>query len=224
MEVKKYERHALFGFIGSLIFMIGDWLLFLYPGRRINLMSDPIIEHMPLWRFIVSSWTGFIGMAFMLYGFNSLYKLVSGFAGNRMKAFATLGAIGAAGTALAHFNEGPLIPLVYKACYGMTTLEELEQICNSIRTWTAPIDIVMIGFIYVQWITLYYLVLTKKVPLARKWLLLPIITLALAGVFTMACDGTLIAGFFSAFESLSEGTIYLLVMFVWMNIAKKKMH
>ena len=158
----------------------------------------------------------------MLFGFNSLYKLVAEAAGKKMRIFTSLGAIGAAGTSLAHFNEGALIPLVYKACYELVPAEELEQICLQIRSWTAPVDIVLIAFIYVQWIALFYLVLTKKIPLARKWLLLPIITLALAGIFTSACDGTLASGFFSAFESLSEGTIYLLTMLTWRNTAKEK--
>lgn len=219
---KTYKRHAFIGFVGAIVFMIGDWFLFLYPGRQINRIADPVLQQMPLWRFIVSAWCGCVGMACMLFGFNSLYKLVAEFAGRKMKTFAAFGAIGAAGTALAHFNEGSLIPLIYKACYRMTSMENLEQICHSVRVWTVPIDIALIAFIYVQWIALYYLVLTRKVPLARVRLLIPVITLIIAGIFTTAFDGTMVAGFFAAFESLSEGMVYLLGMIVWDHIEKQR--
>ena len=39
--------NAILGFVGAVLFMIGDCLLYVYPGRDMNLDIDPIFAEMP---------------------------------------------------------------------------------------------------------------------------------------------------------------------------------
>ena len=64
----KNERNALLGFLGGVVFMIGDCLLYVYPGRDPALDIDPVFASMPAWRSNVSAFLGFIGMASLVCG------------------------------------------------------------------------------------------------------------------------------------------------------------
>ncbi len=111
--------------------MIGDCLLYIYPGRDAHIDIDPVFAEMPVWRFTVSAFFGFMGMALMLFGFQSLYQMTKKVCGKRMQHFLLIGAAGVGGTAFAHFNLGSLMPLSGRGSYvynGVDTLEEAEII------------------------------------------------------------------------------------------------
>ena len=43
------RRNAIIGLIGGVIFMIGDFLLYMFPGRNPDLDVDPVFAEMPVW-------------------------------------------------------------------------------------------------------------------------------------------------------------------------------
>lgn len=61
-----YSKSAITGFWGAVLFMIGDCLLYIYPGRDAHIDIDPVFAVMPVWRFTASAFLGFFGMALML--------------------------------------------------------------------------------------------------------------------------------------------------------------
>lgn len=214
---KKYRSFGLLGLIGGVLFMIGDCLLFVYPDRDTALDVDPVFAEMPVWRFTVSALLGVIGMGFMLFGFQSLYAMTKAVCGKKMQTLALLGGAGAAGTALAHFNLGTLLPLAYKGILDSGGDAQLaENACMKIAKWVTPLDILLIVLLYVQFIVLLYMILSGKAKMSRWYFLLgPIGAAALGTVWKTVFAGSVISGAWGACESLGEGLMYLTAMIYW---------
>ena len=51
----KQMKNAITGFVGAVLFMIGDCLLYIYPGRDAHIDIDPVFAVMPVWRFTASA-------------------------------------------------------------------------------------------------------------------------------------------------------------------------
>ena len=216
-ENKKYELFGLLGLIGRIFFMIGDCMLFVYPERDADLNIDPIFAEMPVSRFTGSALMGVIGMGFMLFGFQSLYAMTKAVCGKKMQLFALFGGVGAAGTALAHFDLGSLLPLAYKGILESGgSIQLAESACGMISKWVTPLDILLIAFLYVQFIVLTYMILSGRAKISRWYFLLgPIGAVALGVLWKFLFSGTVIAGAWGSCESLGEGLMYLTAMIYW---------
>lgn len=216
-QSKRNQLFGLLGLIGGALFMIGDCLLFVYPKRDTTLDVDPVFAEMPVWRFTTSALLGVIGMGFMLFGFQSLYAMTKAVCGKRMQTFALLGGVGAAGTALAHFNLGTLLPLAYKGILDSGGDAQLaENTCLKIAKWVTPLDILLIILLYVQFVVLSYMILSGKAKMSRWYFLLgPVGAVALGVVWKMIFAGSVISGAWGSCESLGEGLMYLTAMIYW---------
>ncbi len=211
------KRNALLGFIGAVLFMIGDCLLYVYPGRDMNLDIDPIFAEMPVWRFTVSAFCGFFGMAFMLFGFQSLYSMTQKVCGRIMQGLMIAGVAGVGGTAFAHFNLGSLMPLTYKAVLSTGESADIAtKACESMMAWITPIDIVIIVALYIQLIVLGYMILSGKSGLRRWYILVsPIGAICLGILWAVIFKGTLLEGGWGSCESLGEGLMYITAFSYW---------
>jgi len=211
------KRNAILGFIGAVLFMVGDCLLYVYPGRNMNLDIDPIFAQMPVWRFTVSAFCGFFGMAFMLFGFQSLYSMAQKVCGKFMQFLLIIGVAGVGGTAFAHFNLGSLMPLTYKAV--LATGESVgvaEKVCEAMIPWITPIDIVIIIALYIQFVVLGYMILSGKSGLKRWYILVsPIGAIGLGLLWSVIFKGTFLEGGWGTCESLGEGLMYLTAFAYW---------
>jgi hypothetical protein len=211
------KRNAIVGFIGAVLFMIGDCLLYVYPGRNMDLDIDPIFSEMPVWRFTVSAFLGFFGMAFMLFGFQSLYSMTKRVCGKFWQLLMVAGAAGVGGTAFAHFNLGSLMPLTYKAVLATGESSDIAmKACESMVPWITPIDIVIIIALYIQFVALGYMILSGKSGL-RRWFILvsPIGAIGLGLLWAVIFKGTILEGGWGACESLGEGLMYLTAFAYW---------
>lgn len=219
-EIRKNQLYGLLGMLGGVFFMAGDCLLYVYPGRDADLDIDPVFAEMPVWRFTVSALLGMIGMSFMLFGFYSLYSMTKAVCGRKMQVFALLGGAGAAGTALAHFDLGSLLPLAYKGILGSGGSTQLaESTCRMIAKWVTPLDIIIIVLIYVQLIVLLYMILSGRSGLSRWYILLgPIGAVALGLLWKTIFGGSVVSGAWGSCESLGEGLMYLTAFIYWKNL------
>lgn len=211
------KRNAILGFVGAVLFMIGDCLLYVYPGRDMNLDIDPIFAEMPVWRFTVSTFCGFVGMAFMLFGFQSLYSMTQMVCGRTLQVLMIAGAAGVGGTAFAHFNLGSLMPLTYKAVLSAGESADIaEKACESMMVWITPIDIVIIIALYLQLIVLGYMILSGKSGLRRWYILVsPLGAVCFGLLWAVIFKGTLLEGGWGSCESLEEGLMYITAFSYW---------
>ena len=221
MNSNKYsdnnKRNALLGFLGGVAFMIGDCLLYIYPGRYPAEDIDPVFAAMPAWRFTASAFLGILGMALMLFGFQSLYAMTREVCGKGMQRFMLIGGAGVAGVALAHFNLGSLLPLTYKAVIGAGgTAEMAADTCRAMSDWVTPIDIVLIAALYVQLIVLLYMILSGRSGLS-KWFVLvgPFGAVAVGLLWSIVFRNTPLAAGWGSCESLGEGLMYLAAYAYW---------
>ena len=213
----RQKRNAILGFIGGVLFMTGDCLLYVYPGRNADLDIDPVFESMPAWRFTASAFLGFIGMAIMLFGFQSLYEMTKKVCGKVLPKIMLIGAAGVGGTALAHFNLGCLMPFTYKAILSAGGSPELAtKACETMIPWVAPVDLVIIVALYVQFVVLAIMILSGKSGLSRFFILVgPVAAIALGVLWSQLFKGTLIEGCWGSCESLGEGLMYITALFYW---------
>jgi len=219
--MSKNERNAILGVIGGVLFMTGDCLLYVFPGRDPAADIDPVFASMPVWRFMLSAFLGLIGMAFMLFGFQSLYSMTKNVCGRVMQCLMIIGGFGVAGTALAHFNLGSLMPFIYKAVLLSGGDEVLaENACATVADWAMPLDLLIIIALYMQFVVLAYMVLSGKSGLGRWFILIsPIGAVALGVLWSLVFKGTAIGGAWGSCESLGEGLMYLTAFYYWRRIS-----
>ena len=211
------KRNAITGFVGAVLFMIGDCLLYVYPGRDAHMDIDPVFAEMPVWRFTASAFLGFFGMALMLFGFQSLYQMTKKVCGAIMQKIMLIGGAGVGGTAFAHFNLGSLMPLTYKAILSNGGSVDLaEKSCQTMAGWITSIDLVIIIALYIQFIVLGYMIISKKSGLSRWYILVsPIGAIALGILWSVIFKGTVLEGAWGACESLGEGYMYITAWAYW---------
>ena len=58
---KKYRNMAYMGIVGAVLFGVGDWLIYLYPGLKLENNIQPLWAEIPAYRFMGSAWCGIIG-------------------------------------------------------------------------------------------------------------------------------------------------------------------
>lgn len=222
--MKDQKVNAILGFAGAVLFMIGDCLLYVYPGRVADMDIDPVFADMPVWRFTVSALLGFLGMALMLFGFQSLYSMTKKVCGKVAGYLMLAGAAGVGGTALAHFNLGSLLPLTYKSVLASGGSSEMaEETCQLLAEWVTPLDIVIIIALYIQFIVLGYMILSGKSGLSRWFILVsPIGAVALGFLWSLVFKGTVAEGAWGSCESLGEGLMYITAFAYWKKISKER--
>lgn len=213
----KMKRYAFLGFLGAVLFMIGDCLIFVYPGRNPELNVDPVYTQMPLWRFQATTILGWLGMIGMLFGFYSFYCAVRELCKPWLQKITLLSLGGVLGLAMAHFDLGALQPYVYKSVLeagGDSTIA--AGAAELVGGWNTWLDGIIIFLFYIQFLVLIYLIVSKKAKLSRWYLLLsPMGAILLGALWKTVFAGHTIAGTWGACESLGEGCIYLTIYFYW---------
>lgn len=114
--MKTNKIFALMGFVGGLLFVVGDGLLYWYAGNSGNGTDvDPLWAGLPEWRFVLSFVLGFAGMILMLPAFVSFYRMIAATFGRVLRLFTAFMGVGVAATGFLHFSIGSLPPITYKA-------------------------------------------------------------------------------------------------------------
>ena len=213
----KMRRYAFMGFLGAMFFVAGDWLIFVYPGRNPELNVDKVYALMPVWRFQTSTVLGWLGMGGILFGFYSLYCLVKELCGIWIQRATLLSLGGVLGISLAHFNLGILQFYVYKSVLEVEGNSAIAAAAASMAgSWTTVLDGIIIALFYIQLIVLIYLIMSGKVRISRKYILMsPFGAIILGLLWTAVFAGYTIAGGWGACESLGEGLMYLAVYICW---------
>ena len=65
---KKYRNMACMGIADAVLFGIGDWLIYLYPGLALESEIQPLWAEMPAYRFVASAWCRIFGGILMMFG------------------------------------------------------------------------------------------------------------------------------------------------------------
>lgn len=213
----KMKNYAMAGFIGAVLFMIGDCLIYVFPGRNPELNMDPVYEQMPIWRFQATTFLGWLGMLALLFGFYSFYAMTKELCGKWIQRITFLSIAGVLGTALAHFNLGALQPYVYKAVLeGGGNSIVAANATNLAGEWSTILNALIIVLFYLQFPVFLYLIISKKAGLSRWFVLLsPFGAVMLGILWKYIFAGSTIAGSWGACESLGEGLLYLTTFFYW---------
>ena len=213
----KMKRFAMMGFLGAILFMIGDCLIFVFHGRNPELNVDPIYAQMSVWRFQASAFLGWLGTVGMLFGFYSFYHAVRELCVRWLQKITMLSLGGVVGLSLAHFDLGVLQPYIYKSVLEAGGDNAIAaKAADLAGGWTIVLDGLIIFLFYIQFLIQIYLIVSKKAGLSKWYLLLGPIGAVLIGILWKTIfDGYAIAGSWGSCESLGEGLIYLTIYFYW---------
>ena len=218
----KLKIYSLLGVLGGIAFMIGDCLLFCYPGYT-NADIDPLWSGVSEWRFICSAWLGFLGMSLMLPAFLSFYLMISKTCGRIMKTMTTFMLIGVASTGFLHFVLGSLLPITYKAVLETAGADAAYTVSDHWRSILAPLDAVLIGILALEYIVHFVAVISGKTGLPRLFCLLgPLGALLLGLLWRVVFQGTAAEGAFGACESLGEALVFLTSYLYWRKSDRQK--
>ena len=221
--LQKMKFYALLGFIGGIFFMIGDCLIFCYKGYS-NADIDPLWSEVAEWRFVLSAWLGFLGMALMLPAFYSYYKMIEETCGKILRVMATFMAVGVASTGFLHFALGSLLPITYKSILSSGGTEEIAvAVAEHWQSILAPLDVVLIAFLCLEYITHFAAVISGKIGLPRLMCLAGPLGAVLSGmIWKMIFKDTVMEGAWGACESLGEALVFLTAYVYWKKIATCK--
>lgn len=218
----KMKRFSLYGFLGAVLFMIGDCLIYIYPGRNPELDIDPVFAQMPLWRFQASAVLGWFGMIGLFFGFLAFYAMTKELCKKWIQRLVFLAGAGVLGTALAHFNLGSLQPYIYKAVLESGGTSSLAQSAAlQAGQWNSILDALIILLFYLQLPVFIYIIASKKSGLSRWFLLLsPFGAILMGLIWKCILTNYTIAGAWGSCESLGEGFMYLSTFFYWKKYKK----
>jgi hypothetical protein len=213
---KKYRLYALSGFIGALLFMTGDCLIYCKTGLN-NSSVEPLWSEMSEQRFIISAVLGFIGMSLMLPACLSFYRMIADTCGKAVRILTSIGFIGVASTGYLHFALGTLLPVSYKAVIDNGGSALLAQnICLHWSEILAPSNIVLIGCLCMIYAVHFYVTVSGRSGLNRLTCLVGILGAFAVGMIWKAVFGnTAIGNAYGAFESFGEGLTFLTAYLYW---------
>lgn len=219
---RKMKSYAMLGVLGGVLFMIGDCLIYCYKGFE-NAGIDPLWSRVGEWRFILSTWLGFVGMALLLPAFLSFYAMVVTTCGKKMRVLASLALVGIASSGFLHFSLGSLLPITYKAALNIGNAEIACSMAYHLKNVVTPINIVLFIFLVLEYLVHFIVTAFGKAGLPR-WLCLfgPLGTLPLGMIWKLLLKGTAIEGAWGACESLAETLIFLTVYFYWNKAGVKE--
>lgn len=215
-DAEKSKLYALSGFIGALLFMTGDCLIYCKTGLD-NSTVEPLWVEMSEQRFIISAVLGFIGMSLMLPAFLSFYRMIADTCGKAVRVLTSLGFIGVASTGYLHFALGTLLPVSYKNIIENGGGAELaEKLCTHWADAVAPINFVLIGCLFLVYIVHFYVTVSGRSGMKRLTCLVGITGAFAVGMIWKAIFGnTAIGNAYGAFESFGEGLTFLTAYLYW---------
>lgn len=221
-DIKKLHLYALYGFIGALIFVIGDLMLYISPNFNMEIYSQLDWINMDNWRFIVSIWCGILGMPLLIYGMYSIYKMLQVKYSNKLSnIFWISSLIGSASTSFLHFVLGCMEPLLYKQMIANGVEKETAKsiITNYISHLETPILVLLTLLIIIPTTIIIYAIIKGRLGLP-KWMILlnPVFTVVLGSLISMLPIWNGVKGIFGAFESLGESLMYLIPLYYWKYI------
>ena len=213
---KKYRTMACMGIVGAVLFGVGDWLIYLYPGIALQSDIQPLWAEMPAWRFAGSAWCGIIGGMIMMYGAYSAYVAISNELGRRIGMISSLGIAGAVMAGFAHFALGTLLPLTYKnALAEGASVEQAAGMCMRWASYMTLPDVLMILLLYLPLLMILYMTMRGKYGIPRKVLSINAGYIVLMVVLQVILRNWKWVGILGASESLLEGCIYVNLVIYW---------
>ncbi len=187
-----------------------------------DLGIDPLWIEVNEWRFVLSAWLGFAGMILMLPAFYSYYKMIEETCGKVLRTLASLMAIGVAATGFLHFAVGPLLPITYKSIISAGgTAEIAYTAAEHLQGILVTLDMVLIAFLFLEYITHFVAVVSRKTGLPRLVCLVgPVGTVIPGIIWKVAFKDTVAAGAWGACGSMGETLVFLTAAIYW----RKKQH
>ncbi len=222
VETRKMKGMALLGFIGGLLFAIGDCLVYMTPNiKNANgIFTD--WEQMGMWRFSASVYLGCFGSILLIIGFHSLYKVVQVNCSVFIKGISQIIAAGIMLTAVGHFLIACIVPMTYKSAImaGMTT-DAAQKI---MMVWEESFVVleVLIATIVIILQSLFMIAMILRGQLeCPKWMVIlnPIFLIIISIPLSILFQDTVFAGVTDGFESLGEGALYIAVFWHWKKTA-----
>ena len=213
---KKYRTMACMGIVGAVLFGVGDWLIYLYPGLALQSDIQPLWAEMPAWRFAGSAWCGIIGGMIMMYGAYSACVAISSELGCRIGMISSLGIAGAVMAGFAHFALGTLLPLTYKnALAEGASVEQAAGMCMRWASYMTLPDVLMILLLYLPLLMILYMTVRGKYGIPRKALFINAGYIVLMVVLQVILRNWKWVGILGASESRLEGCIYVNLVIYW---------
>ena len=214
------KKCALVGFLGGLLFTIGDLLVYLLP-HYLSTGYYQDVANMNMWRLAISTYLGCIGSGFLLIGFYSLYNITKKNCSKLTNRLMLLIVLGIILTPIGHFIIACIKPMTFKIALECgTSIDTAKDIALNWVTYTNPIKFIGMTIIIIfQSVMMVVLILKKKIN-CPKWMVVlnPLgLTLILSVPLLLLLEGTAFVGIAECFESLGEGAMYLAVYWHYMH-------
>lgn len=218
MDEMKMKRKAIIGFIGGVLFAIGDLLVYILPNvHNQSRIYDDWISMSDL-RPAFATYFGCIGAGLLLIGFCSWYAAIKENATIRLKYLMMSIVFGILLTPIGHFVIACMTPMIYKGAVqaGVSSEQAMETVAY-LTTYTEPIKgLVMFFIILVQSVTMIALIVKRKIHCPR-WMVIfnPMVFSILSIPLSILLNGTGLEGITGSLESLGEGFLYVPVYYHW---------
>lgn len=214
MDIKKMKLLTILGFIGGLLFAIGDWCIYFLPGYHDQNTIYGTWESMQMWRVVATLYLGCIGSVLLVFAFQSVYQIVKQNCSVCIRGLATLVLAGICLTSIGHFIIAGIMPMTYKL--GIAAGASQEMAGAIAKSWSTYIGIlkifIMVVVILLQSILMITLIV-RGVLKCPKWMVVcnPLVMTILYIPVVILLSGTGFEGIAEAFESLGEGLVYVAV-------------
>ena len=219
---KKYREMAYMGIVGAVLFGVGDWLIYLYPGLKLENTIQPLWAEMPAYRFVGSAWCGIIGGVVMMFGAFSAYAAIHFELGKEAGMVAAFGIPGAALAGFAHFALGSLLPLTYKnALAEGASMEQAARMCMRWNDYMTYPNLIMILLLYLPILMILFMTVRGEYGIPRKTILINAGYVATVAILMIVLRNWRWIGIFGACESLFEGCVYINLVIYWNQKIKK---
>ena len=213
---KKYRNMAYMGIVGAILFGIGDWLIYLYPGLALESEIQPLWAEMPAYRFVGSAWCGIIGGIVMMFGAVSAYMAIKTELGKKAGMVSALGIAGAVLAGFAHFVLGSLLPLTYKnALAEGASAEQAARMCMRWSSYMTHPDVLMILLLYLPLFMILFMTVRGKYGIPRKTIWINAGYAVLIAALHLVLRNWKWIGVLGASESLFEGCVYINLVIYW---------
>ncbi|MBQ9614686.1 MAG: hypothetical protein IJV14_19170 [Lachnospiraceae bacterium] len=213
---KKYRNMAYMGIVGAILFGIGDWLIYLYPGLALESEIQPLWAEMPAYRFVGSAWCGIIGGIVMMFGAVSAYMAIKTELGKKAGMVSALGIAGAVLAGFAHFVLGSLLPLTYKnALAEGASAEQAARMCMRWSSYMTLPDVLMILLLYLPLFMILFMTVRGKYGIPRKTIWINAGYAVLIAALHLVLRNWKWIGVLGASESLFEGCVYINLVIYW---------
>ena len=220
-KISLNRLYALLGFLGGLLFVAGDCLIYCFKGNT-GADIEPLWSNVSEWRFILSAVLGFVGMILMLPAMLSFYRMIDRTCGKILRLFTVFMGIGVVSTGFLHFSLGTLLPVTYKAVlFSGGSVEAAVKTCEHWSSVLTPINLCLIFFLFFEYIVHFCATVSGRLKLPRITCLLGITGALIIGIiWKLIFAGTTAEFAFGAFESLGEAFTFLTAYLYWRKTAE----